>query len=48
MADALKHAGKSVELVALKHENHWVSRSATRRQMLEASVTFLKKNNPAD
>jgi dipeptidyl aminopeptidase/acylaminoacyl peptidase len=48
MADALKHAGKSVELVTLKHEDHWLSRSATRRQMLEASVAFLKKNNPAD
>jgi dipeptidyl aminopeptidase/acylaminoacyl peptidase len=48
MADALKHAGKSVELVTLKHEDHWLSRSATRQQMLEASVAFLKKNNPAD
>ena len=48
MADALKHAGKSVELVTLKHEDHWLSRSATRLQMLEASVAFLKKNNPAD
>ncbi len=48
MADALKHAGKSVELVTLKHEDHWLSRSATRQQMLEASVAFLRKNNPAD
>ncbi len=47
MADALKHAGKSVELVTLKHEDHWLSRSATRQQMLEASVAFLRKNNPA-
>jgi dipeptidyl aminopeptidase/acylaminoacyl peptidase len=46
MADALKHAGKSVELVTLKHEDHWLSRSATRQQMLEASVAFLQKNNP--
>jgi len=42
MADALKHAGKSVELVRLKHEDHWLSRSATRQQMLEASVAFLQ------
>jgi len=48
MADALKHAGKSVELVALKHEDHWLSRSATRQQMLDATVAFLQKNNPAD
>jgi dipeptidyl aminopeptidase/acylaminoacyl peptidase len=48
MADALVHAGKSVELVTLKHEDHWLSRSATRQQMLEASVAFLKKNNPPD
>ena len=48
MADALKHAGKSVELVTLKHEDHWLSRSATRQQMLQASVAFLKKHNPAD
>jgi dipeptidyl aminopeptidase/acylaminoacyl peptidase len=48
MADALKRQGKSVELVTLKHEDHWLSRSATRQQMLEASVAFLKKNNPAN
>jgi dienelactone hydrolase len=48
MADALKHAGKSVQLVTLKHEDHWLSRSATRLQMLEASVAFLQKYNPAD
>jgi dipeptidyl aminopeptidase/acylaminoacyl peptidase len=48
MADALKRAGKSVELVTLKHEDHWLSRSPTRQQMLEASVAFLEKHNPAD
>jgi acetyl esterase/lipase len=46
MADALKHAGKSVEFVTLKHEDHWLSRSATRLQMLQATVAFLKANNP--
>jgi dipeptidyl aminopeptidase/acylaminoacyl peptidase len=46
MLGALKRAGKSVELVALKHEDHWLSRSETRLQMLEASVAFLKANNP--
>jgi len=48
MADALKHAGKSVELIALNREDHWLSRSATRQQMLDASVAFLKKYNPAE
>jgi dipeptidyl aminopeptidase/acylaminoacyl peptidase len=46
MADALKHAGKSVEFVTLKREDHWLSRSATRFQMLQATVGFLKANNP--
>jgi dipeptidyl aminopeptidase/acylaminoacyl peptidase len=48
MASALKRAGKSVEFVTLKHEDHWLSRSATRLQMLEATVAFLKTNNPPD
>jgi len=48
MANALKHAGKSVEFVTLKHEDHWLSRSATRLQMLQATVAFLKANNPPD
>jgi dipeptidyl aminopeptidase/acylaminoacyl peptidase len=48
MADALKREGKSVEFVTLKHEDHWLSRSATRLQMLEATVAFLKANNPPD
>jgi dipeptidyl aminopeptidase/acylaminoacyl peptidase len=48
MADALKHAGKHVEFVKLKHEDHWLSRSETRLEMLEATVAFLKANNPPD
>jgi dipeptidyl aminopeptidase/acylaminoacyl peptidase len=47
MASALKHAGKSVALVALKNEDHWLSRGATRLQMLQATVEFLRANNPA-
>lgn len=46
MAKALNRAGKSVELVSLPHEDHWLSRSVTREQMLEAIVTFLERNNP--
>jgi len=48
MLAALKKAGKSAELVTLKHEDHWLSRSETRLQMLQATVDFLKANNPAD
>jgi dipeptidyl aminopeptidase/acylaminoacyl peptidase len=46
MLSALKHAGKSVELVAMKHEDHHLSHGETRLQMLQATVTFLKANNP--
>jgi dipeptidyl aminopeptidase/acylaminoacyl peptidase len=46
MQSALKHAGKSVEMVTLKHEDHWLSRGETRLQMLEACAAFLKANNP--
>ena len=48
MAKALKRAGKPVEFVSLDREDHWLSRSATRLQMLKASVEFLKRNNPPD
>ncbi|MBP7651218.1 MAG: S9 family peptidase, partial [Phenylobacterium sp.] len=46
MADALTAAGKPVELVTLAAEDHWLSRGATRTQMLQATVTFLEKANP--
>ena len=48
MADALKAAGKQVEFVKLDGEDHWLSKSATRLQMLEATVKFLETNNPPD
>ena len=46
MADALKKAGKPYELVTLAGEDHWLSRGATRQQMLTAIVAFLEKHNP--
>jgi dipeptidyl aminopeptidase/acylaminoacyl peptidase len=46
MADALKAAGKPVEFVVLPGEDHWLSRSETRLQMLQATVKFLEANNP--
>jgi dienelactone hydrolase len=48
MADALKDAGKPHELVVMPGEDHWLSRSASRLQMLEASVAFVQKHNPAN
>ncbi len=48
MASALRQAGKPVEFVTLKDEDHWLSRSETRLQMLEAAVGFVIRNNPPD
>jgi dipeptidyl aminopeptidase/acylaminoacyl peptidase len=46
MVDALRRAGKDVDFVVLEHEDHWLSRSDTRQQMLQATVDFLEKHNP--
>ena len=46
MAEALKAAGKPVEMVTLADENHYLTRTATRTQMLEALGAFLAKNLP--
>lgn len=48
MADALKDAKKPHELIALDGEDHWLSSSATRQQMLEAAVRFIERHNPPD
>ncbi|HWD67543.1 MAG TPA: hypothetical protein VG227_06230, partial [Caulobacteraceae bacterium] len=40
--------GKPYEFVTLAGEDHWLSRGATRIQMLKALVDFLQKNNPTD
>lgn len=48
MAAALKDLHKPYEMVDLKAEDHWLSRGATRLQMLLATVTFLKANNPPE
>ncbi|MCJ2185360.1 alpha/beta hydrolase family protein [Novosphingobium beihaiensis] len=48
MADALKDAHKPYEMVVLKHEDHWLSQSDTRLQMLTAAMRFVQKYNPAD
>jgi dipeptidyl aminopeptidase/acylaminoacyl peptidase len=46
MAEAMKRAHKPVEFVELRSEDHWLSRSETRMQMLDATVKFLEANNP--
>jgi dipeptidyl aminopeptidase/acylaminoacyl peptidase len=46
MADALKKAGKPVELVSLPGDDHWLTRGDTRLQTLQAVVAFLEKHNP--
>ncbi len=48
MADALRNAGKPHEFVTLSEEDHWLSKAATRKQMLEEAMRFVQKHNPAD
>ena len=48
MYEAMRDAKKDVQLVKLKDEDHWLSRSGTRLQMLESSVAFLRAHNPPD
>ena len=46
MANALDKAGKQVEFVKLKGEDHWLSSSATRRAMLREVELFLAEHLP--
>ena len=48
MVDSMKAAGKPVEFLPLAGEDHWLSRSATRQQMLTALVKFIETHNPPD
>jgi dipeptidyl aminopeptidase/acylaminoacyl peptidase len=48
LAKALQRARKPVQFVTLDKEDHYLSRSATRLQMLQSSVEFLRKYNPPD
>ncbi len=47
MAQALRTAGKPVEFIELDGEDHWLSRTDTRRRMLAETVRFLELHNPA-
>jgi dipeptidyl aminopeptidase/acylaminoacyl peptidase len=46
MARSMQAAGKPVEFVTLADENHYLTHSRTRTQLLEALDTFLAKNLP--
>ena len=46
MADAMRRAGKPIELIELTGEDHWLSRTETRQKMLAETVRFLEANNP--
>ena len=48
MYDALRSANKDTQLVTLKKEDHWLSSSDTRLQMLQATVAFLQAHDPTD
>jgi len=48
MDAALRAAGKPVEFLVTKNEDHWLSSSATRAETLKAAVAFVQKYNPAD
>jgi dipeptidyl aminopeptidase/acylaminoacyl peptidase len=48
MRKALTAAGKSVEMVSLPGDDHYLSTSATRTKMLESLDAFLAKNLPVN
>jgi dipeptidyl aminopeptidase/acylaminoacyl peptidase len=48
MEQALHAAGKPVEFVVTKGEDHWLSKDASRTETLKAAVDFIEKYNPAD
>jgi dipeptidyl aminopeptidase/acylaminoacyl peptidase len=48
MERALRNAGREVELVALRGEDHFLSREPTRIQALTAALAFIEHHNPPD
>ncbi|MBP2160935.1 MULTISPECIES: S9 family peptidase [Asticcacaulis] len=47
MDKALKAAGKPVEFITYKGQDHWETRGTARVAMMEAALSFLQKHNPA-
>jgi hypothetical protein len=48
LCKSARAGGIRLDHLQQQHEDHWLSRSATRLQMLEATVAFLRTNNPPD
>ena len=46
MQNALRRAGRTVELVTLPGEDHGLSRQPTRQAAMTAALAFLEQNNP--
>lgn len=46
MSNALRDADKHVELITIKGEDHWLSSSATRMEMLREISRFVREHNP--
>jgi dipeptidyl aminopeptidase/acylaminoacyl peptidase len=46
MARAMTRAGKPFEFVTLENEDHHLQDQAERQKMLNATITFLERNNP--
>jgi dipeptidyl aminopeptidase/acylaminoacyl peptidase len=44
----MEDARKPVELLVLEGEDHFLSQPETRKQMLEASIAFVERRNPAN
>lgn len=48
LVEALKRLGLLAKFVMLDKDEHYLFRTATRLQMLQSSVEFLRKHNPPD
>jgi dipeptidyl aminopeptidase/acylaminoacyl peptidase len=48
MLNAMTNAGKPVQLITTKGEDHWLSHEDTRIQTLTAALDFVQKHNPPD
>ena len=46
MANAMRAAGKPVEVVILENETHHIESPSTRTKMLKSMIGFLERNNP--
>ena len=47
MEKALKAAGKEVEFVTYKGQDHWETVGSARIEMMKAAIAFVEKHNPA-